>query len=113
MILLDETMSALDRETERNIQTSLLQVCEGRITIILTHRISSIINTHQVMVLMVPFRIHVHTHHRDILGQIHVCVCKLLVSSDRGVVAGDEVSRGSIGVITRGSVCKGVSRHGH
>ena len=38
IILLDEATSALDTETERNIQSSLMQVCQDRTTIIVAHR---------------------------------------------------------------------------
>lgn len=51
IILLDEATSALDTQTERNIQTSLMQVCQGRTTIIVAHRLSTIIHAHQILVL--------------------------------------------------------------
>ena len=38
IILLDEATSALDTETERNIQSSLMQVCQDRTTVIVAHR---------------------------------------------------------------------------
>ena len=53
IILLDEATSALDTKTERNIQTSLDRVCEGRTTVIVAHRLSTIIHAHQIIVLKV------------------------------------------------------------
>ncbi len=53
VILLDEATSALDTETERNIQSSLMQVCQDRTTIIVAHRLSTIIHAHQILVLKV------------------------------------------------------------
>ena len=53
IILLDEATSALDTETERNIQTSLEHVCEGRTTVIVAHRLSTIIHANQILVLKV------------------------------------------------------------
>ena len=53
IILLDEATSALDTETERNIQSSLLQVCEGRTTVMVAHRLSTIIHADQILVLKV------------------------------------------------------------
>ena len=53
IILLDEATSALDTETERNIQNSLDRVCEGRTTVIVAHRLSTVIHAHQILVLKV------------------------------------------------------------
>lgn len=51
IILLDEATSALDTHTERNIQSSLMKVCQGRSTIIVAHRLSTIIHANQILVL--------------------------------------------------------------
>ena len=55
VILLDEATSALDTETERNIQSSLMQVCQDRTTIIVAHRLSTIIHAHQILVLKASY----------------------------------------------------------
>lgn len=46
-----QATSALDTKTERNIQSSLSRVCENRTTIIVAHRLSTIIHAHQIVVL--------------------------------------------------------------
>ena len=51
VILLDEATSALDTQTERNIQRALMEVCKGRTTIIVAHRLSTIIHADQILVL--------------------------------------------------------------
>ncbi|CAG5115248.1 unnamed protein product [Candidula unifasciata] len=51
IVLLDEATSALDTRTERSIQSSLARVCENRTTIIVAHRLSTIIHAHQILVL--------------------------------------------------------------
>ncbi|XP_060077739.1 ATP-binding cassette sub-family B member 6-like [Ylistrum balloti] len=51
VVLLDEATSALDTKTERNIQSSLLRVCEGRTTLVVAHRLSTIIHAHQILVM--------------------------------------------------------------
>ncbi|XP_030635947.1 ATP-binding cassette sub-family B member 6 isoform X2 [Chanos chanos] len=51
IILLDEATSALDTQTERNIQASLAKVCANRTTIVVAHRLSTIIGADQIMVL--------------------------------------------------------------
>ncbi|XP_074659669.1 ATP-binding cassette sub-family B member 6-like isoform X2 [Tubulanus polymorphus] len=51
IILLDEATSALDTQTERNIQASLAKICENRTTIIVAHRLSTIVHANQILVL--------------------------------------------------------------
>ncbi|XP_078259374.1 ATP-binding cassette sub-family B member 6 [Rhinoraja longicauda] len=51
IILLDEATSALDTQTERNIQASLAKVCVNRTTIIVAHRMSTVIHADQILVL--------------------------------------------------------------
>ena len=51
VVLLDEATSALDTETERHIQASLMKVCEGRTTIIVAHRLSTIIHADKILVV--------------------------------------------------------------
>ncbi|EDV29654.1 uncharacterized protein TRIADDRAFT_20003 [Trichoplax adhaerens] len=50
-VLLDEATSALDTQTERNIQTSLTKVCANRTTVVVAHRLSTIINADLILVL--------------------------------------------------------------
>jgi len=50
-VLLDEATSALDTHTERNIQASLERVCTNRTTLVVAHRLSTIINADQILVL--------------------------------------------------------------
>lgn len=51
IVLLDEATSALDTKTERYIQQSLERVCQNRTTVIVAHRLSTIIHAHQILVL--------------------------------------------------------------
>ncbi|XP_010124232.1 PREDICTED: ATP-binding cassette sub-family B member 6, mitochondrial-like, partial [Chlamydotis macqueenii] len=51
IILLDEATSALDTETERNIQASLAKVCAYRTTIVVAHRLSTVVGADQILVL--------------------------------------------------------------
>lgn len=50
-MLLDEATSALDTQTERNIQSALAKVCANRTTIIVAHRLSTIIHADEILVL--------------------------------------------------------------
>lgn len=51
VVLLDEATSALDTQTERNIQAALAEVCANRTTIIVAHRLSTIIHADEIVVL--------------------------------------------------------------
>uniref|UniRef100_A0A8C6PQH7 ATP-binding cassette sub-family B member 6 n=1 Tax=Nothobranchius furzeri TaxID=105023 RepID=A0A8C6PQH7_NOTFU len=51
IVLLDEATSALDTQTERNIQASLDKVCTNRTTVVVAHRLSTIIGADQILVV--------------------------------------------------------------
>lgn len=51
ILILDDATSAVDMETEYEIQQALQQVMEGRTTFIIAHRISSLKRADQILVL--------------------------------------------------------------
>lgn len=51
IIILDEATSALDNESEFYVATSLDELAKGRTTLTIAHRLSSIKNSHRIMVL--------------------------------------------------------------
>nr|KAF6495738.1 hypothetical protein HJG63_010130 [Rousettus aegyptiacus] len=51
IILLDEATSALDTSNERAIQASLAKVCANRTTIIVAHRLSTVVHADQILVI--------------------------------------------------------------
>ena len=51
ILILDEATSALDNTTEIMIQQALEKLCEGRTTIVVAHRLSTVKNAHEIAVV--------------------------------------------------------------
>ncbi len=51
ILVLDEATSALDTHTEREIQAALDQVSRDRTTVVIAHRLSTVVNADQILVL--------------------------------------------------------------
>ncbi len=66
ILLFDEATSALDTATEREIQKSLKQVSEGRTTLVIAHRLSTVVDADEIIVLD-SGRISEHGTHEELL----------------------------------------------
>lgn len=67
VLVLDEATSALDSFTEKEIQDALDRVSEGRTTLVIAHRLSTVINADEIIVLDKGL-IAERGHHRDLLA---------------------------------------------
>ena len=68
IILLDEATSALDTHTEHSIQTSLDTLCKGKTTIIVAHRLTTVVHADCIVVLA-DGRIAEQGAHADLVGK--------------------------------------------
>ena len=68
ILLFDEATSALDSHTEKEIQASLAEVSKDRTTLIIAHRLSTVVEADEIIVLE-NGRIEERGRHHDLLAQ--------------------------------------------
>ncbi|UNI19263.1 hypothetical protein JDV02_005458 [Purpureocillium takamizusanense] len=64
IVLLDEATSAVDTDTEQQIQESFKSLCQGRTTFIVAHRLSTIMNADRIVVIEHGELIEKGSHHK-------------------------------------------------
>jgi len=68
ILMLDEATSALDTRTEKEIQASLDEVARGRTTLVIAHRLSTVVDSDEIVVLEAG-RIVERGRHGELLGR--------------------------------------------
>ena len=68
ILILDEATSALDTATEQEIQSALDQVSRGRTTLVIAHRLSTVVNADRIIVLK-DGRIAEQGTHGELIGR--------------------------------------------
>jgi ATP-binding cassette subfamily B protein len=62
VLVLDEATSALDTETERQVQAALAALAQGRTTLAIAHRLSTVRDADQIVVLDGGGLVEIGTH---------------------------------------------------
>ncbi len=63
ILIFDEATSALDSATEQAIQTELEQISKGRTTLVIAHRLSTVMDANQILVMDAGRIVERGTHH--------------------------------------------------
>ncbi|MGN1057487.1 MAG: ABCB family ABC transporter ATP-binding protein/permease [Comamonas sp.] len=63
MMIFDEATSALDSQTERAIQQELASASQGKTTLVIAHRLSTVVDAHEILVMEAGQIIERGTHH--------------------------------------------------
>ena len=101
ILVLDEATSALDTFTEREIQDALDRVSRGRTTVVIAHRLSTVVNADEILVLDKGTIVERGTHdalleRRGIYSAMWNQQREAEAAEDmlRGIAAGDDRGRG-------------------
>ncbi len=83
ILLLDEATSALDAESERHVQTALARLTQGRTTLVIAHRLSTVMDADLIYVLDGGRLVESGTHD-ELLSQggLYARLCRLQFQKD-------------------------------
>jgi ATP-binding cassette, subfamily B, bacterial len=87
ILLLDEATSALDQESEKLVQTALERVMRGRTTLVIAHRLATVIDANRILVIDGGHLVEEGTHAQLInAGGIYARLAGLQLTSMEGEV---------------------------
>jgi len=88
ILLLDEATSALDTESERHVQSALEKLMKGRTTLVIAHRLSTVVDADSIYVID-KGRVIEHGSHDELLahGGAYQNLYELQFTKDPGTVA--------------------------
>jgi ATP-binding cassette, subfamily B, bacterial len=88
LLLLDEATSALDAENEKLVQTALERLMVGRTTMVIAHRLATVVNADRIAVIDNGHLVDTGRHDQLIISNpLYARVAALQFSADAGEVA--------------------------
>ena len=92
ILVLDEATSALDNELEARVQEALAKIMKGRTTIVIAHRLSTVINADHIVVLAHGELVEEGTH-RQLIAKPHGTYARFHgVQTEKGLGLVDDVN---------------------
>ena len=73
ILILDEPTSSLDSKSEKIIESALGKLAQGRTTIVVAHRVSTIINAHRILVLKSGVLVEEGSHNELLSNGSYYC----------------------------------------